>query len=75
MPNKNISNTKNSKIGKYVKGDEANFALNSQFPFKITESCKTLYPIIKQHREKINVPVVDKLYIEGQLYHDPYITL
>lgn len=60
--------------GKELKG--TNFGLYDQFPREINGRRKILYPIMKQHRQnnkRANI-IVDKLYIEGQLYRDSNIT-
>ena len=60
--------------GKELKG--TNFGLNEQYPREINERRKVLYPIMKEHRSK-NIRtslIVDKLYINGQLFKDSKIT-
>jgi len=60
--------------GKELKG--TNYGLNDQFPREINNRRKILYPIMKQHRQnnkRANI-IVDKLYIDGQLYRDSKIT-
>lgn len=60
--------------GKELKGTK--FGLNEQFPKEINERRKVLYPIMKEHRIK-NIRtslVVDKLYINGQLFRDSRVT-
>lgn len=56
--------------GRELKGTA--FGLNDQFPREINERRKVLYPILKQHRLKGKRAslVVDKLYIDGQLFRD-----
>lgn len=56
--------------GKELKGTV--FGLNDQFPKEIQERRKILYPILKDSRKnnKRAHLVVDKLYIEGQLYRN-----
>lgn len=54
--------------GKEVRGTD--YGLNDQFPREINKWRKVLYLILKQYRQnnkRANL-VVDKLYIEGQLY-------
>ncbi|KAF7641131.1 hypothetical protein LDENG_00292560 [Lucifuga dentata] len=52
------------------------FGVNDQFPKEINDRRKTLYPIMKQHRQnnKRAYMVVDKLYVDGQLYQSPSTT-
>lgn len=54
--------------GRELKG--TSFGMNDQFPREINERRKVLYPILKEHRQKGNRTslVVDKLYIDGQLF-------
>lgn len=54
--------------GKLLKN--TNYGMNNQFPREINERRKALYPILKDNRAKNKraVLVVDKLYIDGQLY-------
>ena len=58
------------KQGRELRG--TNFGMNDQFPPDILQRRKTLFPIRKQllGEGKKAVIVVDKLYIEGQLYRD-----
>lgn len=60
--------------GKHLKGTD--FGLNDQYPKEILQRRKQLFPIRKQMREesKKAVIVVDKLYINDQLYRDKTIT-
>ncbi|KAF7641833.1 hypothetical protein LDENG_00270870 [Lucifuga dentata] len=50
----------------------SNFRINDQFPKEINDRWKILYPIMKQHRQnnKRAYMVVDKLYVDGQLYRN-----
>ena len=60
--------------GKELKG--MNYGLNDQFPREINERHKVLYPIMKQHRQnnkQANI-IIDKLYIDRQLYRNSSIT-
>lgn len=60
--------------GKELKG--TNFGINDQYPKEINERRKILYPIMKEYRTK-NIHtslVVDRLYINGQLFRDSKIT-
>ncbi|KAF7642912.1 hypothetical protein LDENG_00248440 [Lucifuga dentata] len=54
----------------------SNFGINDQFPKEINDRRKILYPIMKQHRQnnKRAYMVVDKLYVDGQLYRSPSTT-
>lgn len=56
--------------GKELKG--TTFGLNDQFPKEIQERRKLLYPILKDSRKnnKRAYLIVDKLYIDGQLYRN-----
>lgn len=60
--------------GRELKG--TSFGMNDQFPREINERRKVLYPIMKEHRQKgkRTALVVDKLYIDGQLFREPSIT-
>lgn len=62
------------KSGKELKG--THFGINEQYPKEINERRKVLYPIMKEHRRKdIRASlVVDRLYINGQLFRDSKIT-
>lgn len=50
--------------------------MNDQFNDQINERRKILHPIMKEHRQKGKQTslVVDKLYIDGQLFRDTSIT-
>lgn len=51
------------------------FRLNDQFPKEIQVRQKKLHPVMKQFREKGRQALtVDKLNMDGQLYHDPNMT-
>ncbi|KAF7649679.1 hypothetical protein LDENG_00137740 [Lucifuga dentata] len=52
----------------------SNFGINDQFPKEINDRRKILYLIMKQHRQnnKHSYMVVDKLYVDGQLYRNPH---
>ncbi|KAF7640790.1 hypothetical protein LDENG_00014240 [Lucifuga dentata] len=54
----------------------SNFGINDQFPKEINDRRKILYPIMKQHRQnnKGAYMVVDKLYVDRQLYRSPSTT-
>ncbi|KAF7641681.1 hypothetical protein LDENG_00274890 [Lucifuga dentata] len=54
----------------------SNFRINNQFPKEINDRRKILYPIMKQHRQnnKHAYMVLDKLYVDGQLYRNPSTT-
>ena len=56
--------------GKELKGTK--LGMNDQFPREINERHKALYPIVKENRikNKHTYLIVDKLYIEGQLFRD-----
>jgi len=60
--------------GRQLKG--TNYGLNDQFLKDILERQKLLFPIRKQmiNEGKKATITVDKLYINGQLYHDKCIT-
>ncbi|KAK0155523.1 hypothetical protein N1851_002112 [Merluccius polli] len=60
--------------GRELKGKP--FGLNDQFPREINERRKILYPILKENRNnnKRTALVVDKLYIDGQLFRNTKIT-
>lgn len=60
--------------GKVLKG--TNFWMNDQFPTEINDRRRKLTPILREHRIKNHnvFLVVDKLFIDGQLYRDPVIT-
>ena len=60
--------------GRELKG--TTFGLNEQYPREINERRKVLYPIMKEHRSK-NIRtslIVDKLYINGQLFRNSKTT-
>ncbi|KAF7650784.1 hypothetical protein LDENG_00120650 [Lucifuga dentata] len=50
----------------------SNFGINDQFPKEINNPWKILYPIMMQHRQnnKHAYMVVDKLYVDRQLYQN-----
>merc|ERR1712035_8530 len=52
--------------GKELKG--TTFGLNDQYPREINERRKVLYPRENRRNNKRAVLVVDKLYIDGQLF-------
>ena len=60
--------------GKHLK--DTNFGLNDHFPKEIIQRRKHLFPIRKQmiKEGKKAVVVVDKLYIDNQLFRDKNIT-
>lgn len=60
--------------GKELKG--TTFRLNDQYPREINERRKILYPILKENRKnnKRASLVVDRLYIDGQLFRSTKIT-
>jgi hypothetical protein len=60
--------------GREFKGTK--FVLNDQFPREINEHRKRLYPVQRQQREKGKRAflIVDKLFIDGQLFRDSSIT-
>lgn len=60
--------------GKELKG--TTFGMNNQFPREINDRRKILHPIMKENRKnnKRASLVVDKLYINGQLFRDTKIT-
>ena len=52
------------------------FGMNDHFPTEINERRKKLYPIMKEKRclnQRVSM-VMDKLYINGQLYQDSRVT-
>lgn len=60
--------------GKELKG--THYGINDQFPREINDRRRILYPIMKKHRQNnthANI-IVDKLFIEGQLYRDSKVT-
>ncbi|KAI2654673.1 hypothetical protein H4Q32_011448 [Labeo rohita] len=62
------------KQGRQLKG--TNYGLNEQYPKDILLHRKQLFPIRKQkiNEGKKAIIIVDKLYIDGQLYRDKDIT-
>lgn len=60
--------------GRELKG--TNYGVNDQFPREINERRKVLYPIMKQQRlnNKRAYIIVDKLFVDGQLYRDANTT-
>ena len=60
--------------GRELKG--THYGMNDQFPREINERRKVLYPVLKSSREKGKRTslVVDKLYVDGQLYRDASTT-
>ncbi len=60
--------------GKELKGKP--YGLNDQYPKEINERRKILYPIFKENRQnnKRSSLIVDKLYIDGQLFRSSKIT-
>ena len=60
--------------GRELKG--TNYGMNDQFPREINQRRKVLLPVLKEHRQKgrRTALVVDKLYIDGQLYRDSSTT-
>ena len=60
--------------GRELRG--TSYGMNDQFPKEISERRKMLYPIMKEHRQKgkRTALVVDKLYIDGQLFREPSTT-
>ena len=62
------------KQGRQLKG--THFGLNDQFPQEINRRRKQLLPIRKQmmSQNKKAVLIVDKLYVEGQLFKDKDVT-
>jgi hypothetical protein len=61
-------------LGKRLAGTK--IGMNDQFPKEIAERRKVLYPIFKENRLKAKrvALVVDKLYIDNQLFRDTKIT-
>lgn len=60
--------------GKDLKG--TNFWINDHFPAEINDRRRKLTPILREHRirnHKVSL-IVDRLYIDGQLYRDLEIT-
>jgi hypothetical protein len=52
------------------------FGMNDHFPTEINERRKKIYPIMKEKRclnQRVSM-VMDKLYINGQLYQDSRVT-
>lgn len=60
--------------GRELKGTK--FGLNDQFPREINERRKRLYPVQRQQRKdgRRAFIIVDKLFIDGQLFRDSSIT-
>lgn len=60
--------------GRELKG--TSFGLNEQYPHEINERRKVLYPILKENRQNNRRAsiIVDKLYIDGQLFRNSKIT-